>query len=113
MALDAFATKWSKSYSYVVKQWKTNWDELIAFMDFPKELRRMIYTTNSVEALHRIIRKIIKGKAAWVSDTALMKQIYLSLMHNKKSWCRKAYGWKSIQRDLLYTYNERIEKHTS
>ena len=112
MALEAFAVKWSKSYSYVVKQWKTNWDELIAFMDFPKEMRRMIYTTNPVEALHRIVRKIIKGKAAWVSDTALMKQIYLSLMHNKKSWCRKAYGWKSIQRDLLYSYTERIERYT-
>lgn len=112
MALEAFASKWSKSYSYVVKQWKTNWDELIAFMDFPKEMRRMIYTTNPVEALHRIIRKIIKGKAAWVSDTALMKQIYLSLMHNEKSWRRKAYGWKSIQRDLLYTYPDRIERYT-
>lgn len=112
LALEAFAVKWSKSYSYVVKQWKTNWDELIAFMDFPKEMRRMIYTTNPVEALHRIVRKIIKGKAAWVSDTALMKQIYLSLMHNAKSWRRKAYGWKSIQRDLLYNYSERIERYT-
>lgn len=109
LALDAFEIKWSKTYDYVVKQWKDNWDELVAFMDFPVEMRRMIYTTNPVEALHRIVRKIIKGKAAWVSDTALMKQIYLSLMHNEKSWKRKAYGWKSIQRDLLKQYPERIE----
>jgi len=109
LALDAFAVKWSDSYEYVVKQWTDNWDELVAFMDFPVEMRRMIYTTNPVEALHRIVRKIIKGKAAWVSDTALMKQIYLSLMHNEKSWRRKAYGWKSIQRDLLKQYPERIE----
>lgn len=109
LALDAFEVKWSNSYDYVVKQWKDNWDELVAFMDFPVDMRRMIYTTNPVEALHRIVRKIIKGKAAWVSDTALMKQIYLSLMHNEKSWKRKAYGWKSIQRDLLKQYPERIE----
>lgn len=113
LALDAFAVKWSTSYEYVVKQWRQNWDELIAFMDFPTNMRRMIYTTNPVEALHRIVRKIIKGKAAWVSDTALMKQIYLSLMHNEKSWRRKAYGWKSIQRDLLYKYTERIENYTT
>ena len=111
IALDAFEIKWKENYGYVVKQWRTNWDELIAFMDFPKEMRRMIYTTNPVEALHRIVRKIIKGKAAWVSDIALMKQIYLSLMHNEKSWRRKAYGWKSIQRDLLSNYNERIQKN--
>ena len=111
LSLEAFEVKWSKSYGYVVDQWRRNWDELIAFMDFPKEMRRMIYTTNPVEALHRIIRKIIKGKAAWVSDIALTKQIYLSLMHNEKSWRRKAYGWKSIQRDLLKMYQKRIEKH--
>ncbi len=113
LALDAFAVKWLTSYEYVVKQWRDNWGELVAFMDFPKEMRRMIYTTNPVEALHRIVRKMIKGKAAWVSDTALMKQIYLSLMHNEKSWRRKAYGWKSIQRDLLYNYTERIEEYTT
>lgn len=113
LALDAFAVKWSTSYEYVVKQWRDNWEELVAFMDFPKEMRRMIYTTNPVEALHRIVRKLIKGKAAWVSDTALMKQIYLSLMHNEKSWRKKAYGWKSIQRDLLYNYTERIEEYTT
>jgi transposase-like protein len=113
LALDAFEVKWSKSYDYVVKQWIENWEELVAFMDFPVEMRRMIYTTNPVEALHRIVRKIIKGKAAWVSDTALIKQIYLSLMHNEKSWRKKAYGWKSIQRDLLYNYSERIKTHTT
>lgn len=108
LSLEAFAVKWSKDYEYVVNQWRNNWDELVAFIDFPIEMRRMIYTTNPVEALHRIVRKIIKGKAAWVSDTALLKQIYLSLMHNEKSWRRKAHGWKSIQRDLIKQYQQRI-----
>lgn len=110
LALDAFEVKWAKKYAYVIKQWVENWDELLAFMDFPADMRRMIYTTNPVEALHRIIRKVIKGKAAWVSDTALFKQLYLTLMHNEKSWRRKAYGWKSIQRELLEQYGTRIRK---
>ena len=80
----------------------------MAFLDFPEPLRRMIYTTNPVEALHRIIRKLIKGKAAWVSDQALMKQLFLALMHNEKSWRRKAYGWKTIQRKLLEMYPDRV-----
>ena len=71
----------------------------------------MIYTTNPVEALHRIMRKLIKSKAAWVSETALNKQIYLSLIYNKKSWSKKAYGWVEIQRDLLSLYSERIEEY--
>ena len=110
LALEAFEVTWSEKYGTIGEQWRNNWDELMAFLDFPEHMRRMIYTTNPVEALHRIIRKLVKAKAAWVSDTALIKQIYLALMHNEKSWKRKAYGWKSIQRDLLQQYPQRIQQ---
>jgi putative transposase len=109
-ALEAFDVSWGEKYGDIAEKWRESWGELMAFMDFPKDMRRMIYTTNPVEALHRIIRKTIKGKAAWVSDTALIKQIYLSLMYNKKSWKRKAYGWIAIQRDLLKNYGPRIKQ---
>lgn len=112
LAFEAFKVQWGDQYEYIVKQWQQNWGELMAFMDFPKEMRRMIYTTNPVEALHRIIRKMIKAKAAWVSDTALIKQLFLSLMHNEKSWRRRAYGWKSIQLELLKNYEQRIKSWT-
>jgi len=110
-ALKVFDQKWGKKYKYIVEQWTSKWDELTAFFDFQAPLRRMIYTTNPVEALHRIIRKLIKGKAAWSSRNALIKQLYLSLMQNKKSWKRKAYNWKSIQLELLNQYPERIKPH--
>ncbi|MCB0643362.1 MAG: transposase, partial [Phaeodactylibacter sp.] len=108
LALEAFAVDWQKKYAYIIEQWQSNWDELMAFLDFSPAMRRMIYTTNPVEALHRIIRKLIKGKAAWVSDTALIKQLYLALMHNEKSWKKRAYNWTPIQRDLLEQYADRI-----
>jgi len=107
-ALSAFEVTWGEKYEYIVEQWQTNWDELLAFMDFPIGMRKMIYTTNPVEALHRVMRKLIKSKAAWVSQTALTKQLYLSLMHNEKSWRKKAYGWVQIQRDIMKKYPERI-----
>ena len=107
-ALAAFEVKWGSKYQYIIKQWKDNWQELMAFLDFPIGMRKMIYTTNPVEALHRIIRKMIKSKAAWVSQTAILKQIYLSLMHNEKSWRRKAYGWTTIQRDIMKLYPDRV-----
>jgi transposase-like protein len=110
-AMDAFSVKWGSKYSRLVDSWDKDWEELMAFMDYTKEMRRMIYTTNPVEALHRIIRKLIKGKAAWASDTALVKQIYLSLMHNEKSWKKRAYGWKAIQRALADMYAERYTRH--
>lgn len=110
-AFELFKQQWGKSYGYIVEQWEQAWEELMAFMNFGSHIRRMIYTTNPVEALHRIIRKIVKGKAAWVSETALLKQIYLALMHNEKSWKRTAYNWKSIQREIMYKYPELINKH--
>jgi len=111
LELEAFAAKWGKKYKHVVSSWVDNWDELMAFMDYPKDLRRILYTTNPVEALHRIIRRLVKSKAAWVSEQALLKQLYLSLMYNKKSWQKKTYGWKVCQRALIDQFGDRILKH--
>lgn len=110
-ALELFRQQWGKTYGYIVENWEQAWEELMAYMNFGSHIRRMIYTTNPVEALHRIIRKIVKGKAAWVSETALLKQIYLALMHNEKSWKRTAYNWKTIQREVMEKYPELINKH--
>lgn len=108
--LQIFEKDWGVKYGYITKQWKDNWGELMAFLDFPIGMRKMIYTTNPVEALHRIMRKLIKSKAAWVSEVALIKQLYLSLMYNQKSWKRKAYGWKEIQRTIMEMYPDRVPK---
>jgi len=109
-SMKTFEVEWGEKYRYVVEQWKSNWEELFAFMDFPEGMRKMIYTTNPVEALHRVMRKLVKSKAAWVSTTALTKQLYLSLMQNKKSWKRKAYGWTQIQRTIMEKYPDRVPK---
>lgn len=96
-ALVRFARTWDAKYPNVSASWAGEWDDLMAFLAFPEDLRRMIYTTNPVEAVHRILRKLIKGKAAWTSESALIKQLYLSLKHNEKSWRRRAQHWKRIQ----------------
>ena len=80
-------------------------------MNFNEHIRRMIYTTNPVEALHRVLRKVTKAKGAWVSERALMKQLYLALMHNEKSWKRTAYHWKAVQRELLDRFGEVYGKY--
>ena len=111
VALDTCRAAWDKKYHRICDKWDKQWEEYLAFMDFPRGMRKMIYTTNPVEALHRIIRKLVKSKAAWVSDTALIKQLYISLMHNEKSWRKKAHGWREIQRAIYDLYPERAEKY--
>lgn len=66
----------------------------------------MIYTTNPVEALHRVMRKVTKTKGAWNSDKALLKQLYLTLQYTEKSWKKNAFNWKVIQRELIERFGE-------
>lgn len=111
IALAAFKEKWDGKYPEISKKWEEKWEELMVFMEFGPDIRRMIYTTNPVEALHRVIRKVTKTKGAWTNEKALLKQIYLTLTHNEKSWKRKARGWKSIQRELIERFGDRYAKY--
>lgn len=111
MALASFKNTWDSKYKEVSKSWEDNWEEIMHFMQYSENIRRMIYTTNPVEALHRSMRKVTKSKGAWVSDQALMKQLYLALMHNTKSWKTKAHDWVSIQREFMEKFGERYAGH--
>lgn len=112
-ALEAFELKWGKRLSFIVQKWRDNWLELTTFMDFGPEIRRMIYTTNAVENVHRQMRKVTKTKGAWCTENALTKQLYLSLMRKQKSWNRKVFKWSTIQQELIQLYGQRYEIHAS
>ena len=111
IALHSFGQRWDNKYKEIRPKWEENWSELMAFMDYGQNIRRMIYTTNPVEALHRVMRKVTKSKGAWSNDRGLLKQLYLTLKHNEKGWKRKAFNWISIQRELIDKFGERYEKH--
>ena len=111
IALESFGQTWDKKYREIRPKWEKNWTELMAFMDYGEHIRRMIYTTNPVESLHRIMRKITKSKGAWSNDKGLIKQLYLALKYNQKSWNRKAFHWHAIQRELLDKYGDRYDKY--
>lgn len=111
MALEAFKEQWEKRYPEIAPKWEAAWGELMVFMDYSEHIRRMIYTTNAVEALHRIIRKVTKTKGAWVNDKGLLKQLYLALLYSQKSWQRKAFNWNAIQRELIIQFGERYTRY--
>jgi putative transposase len=110
IALDVFKENWDGKYKEISRKWEENWEELMAFMDYGQNIRKMIYTTNPVEALHRVIRKVTKSKGAWSNDKGLIKQLYLILMHNQKSWHLRAMGWGPIQNELRDQFGDRYEK---
>jgi putative transposase len=111
LALAAFGEKWDCKYKEIKLSWEADWDELMVFMDYSQNIRRMIYTTNPVEAVHRVMRKVTKTKGAWSNDRGLLKQLYLTLKYNEKSWKGKAHYWIIIQRELMEYFGERYIRH--
>lgn len=113
MALDEFRNKWGRIGEKVADSWEADWEELMAFMDFSEPIRKMINTTNPVEALHRILRKITKSKGAWISEKALIKQLYLTLVESEKSWRKKAFNYLSLQAEMEHKFGERYTRWLS
>jgi putative transposase len=91
-ALETFERKWGQQLSPVVKAWRENWEYVIPFMAFPPDVRRVIYTTNPIEALNRQLRKAIKTKGHFPNEEAARKLIYLALINATPKWTRVA-GW--------------------
>jgi putative transposase len=107
IALEAFGERWNAKYKEIKPKWVENWDELMAFMDYGSYIRRMIYTTNPVEALHRVMRKVTKSKGGWVNDKGLLKQLYLTLKFNEKSWKKRSFNWLPVYRELIDKFGNR------
>lgn len=111
LALEQFKQKWDQKYPEIGKAWTDNWIELTAFFGFNWAVRKLIYTTNSIEGLHRIMRKTTKTKAAFVSEDALTKLLYLTLMRKEKVWKKRIHSYKAVIRSMKREFKERFDKH--
>lgn len=109
-ALTAFGNKWTK-YTHVVRLWEKDWTELMVFMTFGPEMRRLIYTTNALENVNRHLRKATKSKGSWPTTKALMIQAYLTLQATKPAWAKKVRKWAAVQRELMEEYGEEYTKY--
>ena len=111
LALDELEKKWNSKYSYAIKSWRTNWDELTAFFDFPLEIRRIIYTTNLIENLNGKIRKYTKNKLSFPTDEAVLKSTFLALNEATKKWTMPIRDWGMIHNQFLLIFDDRISRY--
>lgn len=107
-ALDDFAKKWEGKYSYAIKSWRDNWEDLTAFYQFPVEIRKIIYTTNLIENLNGKIRKYTKNKLSFPTDEAVIKSVYLALREVTKKWTMPVRNWGVILNQFLTIYEKRV-----
>ena len=108
-ALNDFKEKWDSKYSYAIRSWENNWDELTVFFDFPAEIRKIIYTTNLIENLNGKIRKYTKNKLSFPTDDAVMKSVFLALRESTKKWTMAIRNWGVILNQFLTIFENRIK----
>ena len=108
LALDELEKNWGDKYLYAIKSWRTNWNELTAFLEFPSEIRKIIYTTNIIENLNGKIRKYTKNKLSFPTDEAVMKSVYLAVNESTKKWTMPIRDWGTIYGQFLIIFEDRI-----
>ena len=106
--LNDFALKWDNKYPMISRSWKSNWDKIIPFLEFPDEIRRVIYTTNAIESLNMTLRKVIKNRASFPNDDAVLKLLYLSLQRISKKWTMPIKEWGCALNQFAILYGERV-----
>ena len=103
--LDAFCDKWDSKFPSIGMMWRRHWPNLIAIFDYPPEIRKVIYTTNAIESLNSVIRKSVRKRKLFPSDTAALKVVYLSAMEASKRWKRPVRDWKNALNQFAIQYD--------
>lgn len=100
--------KWGEQYPIVVKSWQDNWDKLSAYFQFTAPIRKLIYTTNTVEGYHRQVRKVTKNKGVFTNDTALEKLVYLAYRNIRKKWTMPLAEWGKTAQQMAIIFQDRL-----
>ncbi len=102
-ALDELERAWGERYPIVIKSWRTKWENLSIYFRYPEPIRKVIYTTNSIEAVHRQFRKLTKTKGGFPNDDSLLKLLYLGIVNASKKWTMP-----SVPQQCLHDIQEEV-----
>jgi transposase-like protein len=108
-ALDELEARWGDLYPIVIKSWRTKWDNLSAYFKYPPDIRRVIYTTNSIEAVHRQFRKLTKTKGGFPNEDSLLKLLYLGVQNASKKWTMPIQSWNITLSQLAIFFEGRLD----
>ena len=105
--LAEFSNKWGNKYQTIVRLWRENWEQVIPFLGFPAEIRKVIYTTNAVESLNMSLRKVTKNRGSFPSEESALKLLYLALMNASAKW-ETIQSWKEALNQFEILWGDRI-----
>ena len=108
LRLEELDEKWGKKYEKVLESWRRNWSKLTTYFRYDAAVRKLIYTTNTIEGFHRQVRKVTKTKGAFTSDMALLKLIYLAQRNISQKWTMPLSNWATTAQKLAIWFPDRM-----
>ena len=108
-ALDELEQIWGEKYPIVIQSWRKKWDNLSVYFRYPEPIRKVIYTTNSIEAVHRQFRKLTKTKGGFPNDNSLLKLLYLGIQNASKKWTMPIQNWNLTLSQLAIFFEGRLD----
>lgn len=109
LALQDLDAKWGKQYPLVIQSWQRKWENLSVYFKYPEYVRKAIYTTNAVEAVHRQFRKLTKTKGAFPNENSLMKLLYAGILNASKKWTMPIQNWNQTLSQLAIHFEGRLD----
>ncbi len=109
IALDKLEERWGKKYPIVIRSWRNKWHNLSVYFKYPEPIRKVIYTTNAVEAVHRQFRKLTKTKGAFPNENSLMKLLFVGIKNMTKKWTMPIQNWGLTLSQLAIYFEGRLD----
>lgn len=107
--LELFDEKWAKKYPCIAKSWIANWSNIMPFLTYPAAIRKIMYTTNTIESINRSIRKVIKNRTIFPHDNSVFKLVYLALKNIEKKWAVSVLDWKPALNQFHILFEDRLK----
>jgi transposase-like protein len=107
--LNRLEEKWGSKYPIVIQSWRNKWDNLSNYFKYPQEIRKVIYTTNIIESVHRQFRKLTKTKGAFPNENSLLKLLYMGIQNAQKKWTMPIRSWNLTLSQLAIFFEGRLD----
>ena len=108
LALESFETKWGKTYPQIAKSWYNHWANLVIFLQYPKAIRQIIYTTNAIESVNSQLRKVTNNKRVFPNDDSVFKTLYLTINYITAKWTMPVQNWNEAMAHFLIKFEGRM-----
>ena len=111
LALDQFAENWDEKYPQISKSWRSHWENINTLFGYPADIRKVIYTTNAIESLNSVIRKVLKKRKLFPTDDSAKKVIYLAIQDASKKWTMPIRNWKPALNHFMIEFEDRLQDY--